>query len=207
MMAIRRRDLRLAFFFSALLFLFDRQGAQVQITCAPLQVTARQGEKVILNFAVRNLSAFKLDQVGNFFLSYHVRDLSGRLVRFDNRRFSLPFAVKPGSTVRFALPAYFSLAAGTYRLEWDLVREGNSGGGIKIGAPVFSSCGCCRWSRSISGTPGCPPIMKPAGSGSTASNIFCARSCATMRSAWAESSSASPPAAPTRRSGSAIRLP
>ena len=137
MMAIRRRDLRLAFFFSALLFLFDRQGAQVQITCAPLQATARQGEKVILNFAVRNLSAFKLDQADNFFLSYHVRDLSGRLVRFDNRRFSLPFAVKPGSTVRFALPVYFSLAAGTYRLEWDLVREGEFWGRDKNWGTCF----------------------------------------------------------------------
>ncbi|MBE0664446.1 MAG: hypothetical protein IH584_01390, partial [Candidatus Aminicenantes bacterium] len=90
----------------------------------PFQATARQGEKIILNFTVSNRSAYTLNQAGNFFISYHVRDLSGRLVRFDNRRFSLPLTVKPGSTAHFSLPVYFSLGPGNYRLEWDLVREG-----------------------------------------------------------------------------------
>ena len=44
--------------------------------------------------------------------------------RFDNRRFSLPVPVRPGATARFAVPVYFSLDPGAYRLEWDLVREG-----------------------------------------------------------------------------------
>ena len=44
--------------------------------------------------------------------------------RFDNRRFSLPVPVRPGATARFSVPVYFSLDPGAYRLEWDLVREG-----------------------------------------------------------------------------------
>ena len=124
MTGIWRRGMRSVVFFSVSLFFLDLQGAGVQIACAPLQATARQGEKVILNFTVSNRSAYTLDQAGNFFISYHVRDLSGRLVRFDNRRFSLPLTVKPGSTARFAIPVFFSLDPGNYRLEWDLVREG-----------------------------------------------------------------------------------
>ncbi|MCJ7524446.1 MAG: hypothetical protein MUP71_04380 [Candidatus Aminicenantes bacterium] len=124
MMSIWRRVMRPVIFFSALLLFANLQGAGVHISCAPFQATARQGEKIILNFTVSNLSAYTMNQAGNFFISYHVRDLSGRLVRFDNRRFSLPLTVKPGSTAHFSLPVYFSLGPGNYRLEWDLVREG-----------------------------------------------------------------------------------
>ena len=124
MTGIWRRGMRSAVFFSVSLFFLDLQGAGVRIACAPFQATARQGEKVVLNFTVSNRSAYTLDQTGNFFISYHARDLSGRLVRFDNRRFSLPLTVKPGSTARFAIPVFFSLDPGNYRLEWDLVREG-----------------------------------------------------------------------------------
>ena len=100
------------------------RGAEVEVTCAPQRLAALQGEKVMLDFTVRNRSAFRLEQPGNFFLSYHVRDLAGHMLRFDNRRFPLPVPVRPGATARFALPAYFSLDPGSYRLEWDVVREG-----------------------------------------------------------------------------------
>jgi len=100
------------------------RGAEVEITCTPARVTARQGEQVELQFVVRNRSAFDLKPGGNLFISFHASDADGRMVRFDNRRFLLPAAVRPGATARFALPVYFSLAPGSYGLEWDLVREG-----------------------------------------------------------------------------------
>lgn len=106
-------------------------GAGVDVACTPLRVTARQGEMVSLHFVVRNLSAYTLEPAGHFFLSYHARDGAGNMARFDNRRFSLPSAIKPGATARFSLPVYFSLAPGSYRLEWDLVREGEFWGGDK----------------------------------------------------------------------------
>ncbi len=112
-------------FFILLLALSSRlPGAGVDVACAPLRVTARQGEMVTLHFVVRNLSAYTLEQAGNFFLSYHARDRAGNMASFDNRRFPLPAAIKPGATARFSLPVYFNLAPGAYRLEWDLVREG-----------------------------------------------------------------------------------
>ncbi len=128
---------RLALAFLLLPLFLDLRGAEVQITCVPLQVTARQGEKVTLNFTVSNRSVYTLNQAGNFFISYHARDLSGRLVRFDNRRFKLPVAVKPGSTAHFAVAVYFSLVPGAYRLEWDLVREGEFWGRDKKWGSCF----------------------------------------------------------------------
>ena len=100
------------------------QGAGTGITCLPRRVTACQGEKVMLHVVLRNRSALPFDPAGNYFISYHVADPAGHTVRFDNRRFALPAAVKPGSTARFDIPVYFSLEPGAYRLEWDLVREG-----------------------------------------------------------------------------------
>jgi hypothetical protein len=136
MMGPGRSGRRLAFVF-LLLLCCALPGAEVEIACTPLQATSRQGEKVTLNFTVRNRSAYALDQAGNFFISYHARDLSGRDVRFDNRRFSLPVTVKPGSTAHFAIPVYFSLVPGAYRLEWDLVREGEFWGRAKKWGSCF----------------------------------------------------------------------
>jgi hypothetical protein len=119
-----RPEGHLVFFVLLLAFSFHLPGAGVDIACAPQRVTARQGELVTLHFVVRNLSAYTLEQAGNFFLSYHARDRAGSMARFDNRRFLLPAAVKPGATARFSVPVYFSLDPGSYRLEWDLVREG-----------------------------------------------------------------------------------
>lgn len=95
------------------------------IDCTPRTLAACQGEKVPLQVIVRNRSAARIAAGDRFFISYHVRDLAGRMVRFDNRRFDLPAPVRPGGTARFEIPAYFSLEPGRYRLEWDLVREGD----------------------------------------------------------------------------------
>lgn len=119
-----RRGLSAAVFLG-LFFLFSSlSGADVQVACTPLQITARQGEKVMLRFVVRNCTLRRLEQAGNFFLSYHVRSAAGKDVSFENRRFSLPVPIRPGATAGFEIPVYFSLEPGSYRLEWDLVREG-----------------------------------------------------------------------------------
>jgi hypothetical protein len=103
---------------------FTLPGAEVEITITPAQMTARQGEQVLLHFVVRNQSKLKLDAAGNFFISYHVRDLAGRMTHFENRRFSLPVAIRPGAVARFSIPVFFSMDPGPYKLEWDLLREG-----------------------------------------------------------------------------------
>ena len=123
-MKLWRGNKHLVFFILLLAFSFHLPCAGVDVACAPLKVTARQGEMVMMHFVVRNLSAYTLEQAGNFFISYHARDHAGNMVRFDNRRFSLPAAVRPGATARFPVPVYFSLDPGSYKLEWDLVREG-----------------------------------------------------------------------------------
>jgi hypothetical protein len=127
----------LVFSILLLAFSFTLQCADVEITCAPLRVTARQGEMVMLDFIARNRSPYTLGQADNFFISYHARDLAGQMVRFNNRRFSLPVSVRPGATARFPVPVYFNLDPGSYRLEWDLVREGKFWGRDKLWRAAF----------------------------------------------------------------------
>lgn len=133
---MKRRRARVAIFLGLLLLVPALRAAVVEITCAPERISARQGEKVVLHFTVRNRSRLLLESAGNFFISYHVRDVAGKDVRYDNRRFALPVSVRPGATARFAVPVYFSLDSGSYRLEWDLVREGDFWGRDKGWKPA-----------------------------------------------------------------------
>lgn len=122
---MNRARLRLACLAVLLALASSLRGAAVRIGCLPARVEARQGEKVVLRFTVRNDSPWLIEAARNFFLSYHVRDEAGRDVRFENRRFGLPVTVRPGAEAHFDLPVYFSMAPGSYRLEWDIVREGD----------------------------------------------------------------------------------
>ena len=99
-------------------------GGVVEITCSPWDVAAVPGEKIMLRFSLRNGSAHTLSQAKKFFFSYHAYDGSGKLVAFDNPRFALPQPVRPGRSAEFTIPVYFSLTAGVYIIEWDLVKEG-----------------------------------------------------------------------------------
>jgi hypothetical protein len=132
------RKLQRAVFFFWLLGAFLRiQGGVAEITCSPRHVTAVQGEKIILQFSLRNGSAYTLSQAEKFFISYHAYDGSGKLIAYENPRFVLPQPVRPGDAVTFSISVYFNLAAGIFSIEWDLVREGEFWGRDKKWRPCF----------------------------------------------------------------------
>ena len=123
-MKILQKFQRVVLFFWLLTAFLSLYGGVVEITCSPRHVTAVLGEKIMLQFSLRNGSAYTLSQVKKFFISYHAYDGSGKLIAYDNPRFVLPQSVRPGSSVTFSIPVYFNLAAGIFSIEWDLVREG-----------------------------------------------------------------------------------
>ena len=123
-MKIPQKLQRAVLFFWLLTAFLSLYGGVVEITCSPRLVKAVQGEKIMLQFSLRNGSAYTLSQVEKFFISYHAYDGSGKLIAYDNPRFALPQSVRPGSCVTFSIPVYFNLAAGIFSIEWDLVREG-----------------------------------------------------------------------------------
>ena len=123
-MNLARKFQRAVISFSLLAACAIIHGAAVEMACSPAQATATQGEKVMLRFSLHNGSAHTLSHARRFFISYHVFDVSGKLIAFDNPRFSLPRPVRPGDSAVFSIPVYFNLAAGVFIIEWDLVKEG-----------------------------------------------------------------------------------
>jgi hypothetical protein len=115
------------------------RGAGVEMACRPRHAAAVQGEKIMLQFSLRNGSAYTLSQAERFFISYHAYDFAGKVVAYENRRFALPRPVRPGAGAVFALPVYFNLAPGMYTVEWELVREGSFWGRSKQWRPCFLS--------------------------------------------------------------------
>jgi hypothetical protein len=59
-------------------------------------------------------------------ISYHLLDDKGQVLKFDNPRTALPKAVPPGKKIEAAVRVKAPLEAGTYILDFDLVREGLS---------------------------------------------------------------------------------
>ena len=58
------------------------------------------------------------------FLSYHLLDEAGKILKFDNARSVLPRDVPPGEEISIAARFKAPLKSGNYRLEFDLLREG-----------------------------------------------------------------------------------
>ncbi len=59
-----------------------------------------------------------------YFLSYHLLNEKGKIIKFDNPRFTLPKRVKPGQTIKMEVKLNAPLKIGKYILEFDIVREG-----------------------------------------------------------------------------------
>ena len=126
-------------FFLLLAACWQIHGGVVEMTCSPASMKAVQGEKVMLQFFLRNNSDHVLSQARRYFLSFHAYDASGRLIAFDNPRFALPQPIRPGAKTAFTVPVYFNLSAGALIIEWELVKEGEFWGRDKQWPSFFQN--------------------------------------------------------------------
>jgi len=109
---------------------FGKSG--VEIKCYPGNVSAFQGEKVILTVEVINHLSASIRPGTNHFISYHLYDEKGKLVSYDNRRFRLPRVLRRRKTTTFRLPVFFDHPqTGNYVVEFDIVNEGKFWGSVK----------------------------------------------------------------------------
>ncbi len=115
-----------------LLALLPLQPAPVEIFCSPENITAFQGEKVLLHLKVKNNLPVSIRPEYGYFLSYHLYDREGNLILFENRRYVIPKILKKKSTTHFSLPIYFEYSqSGQYIVEFDIVKEGKFWGATK----------------------------------------------------------------------------
>ncbi|MHB8094205.1 MAG: hypothetical protein ACYDH0_04610 [Candidatus Aminicenantales bacterium] len=95
------------------------------LASAPKGKTFEGGMAAIL-LRIENSGTETWESTGAFpcFVSYHLFDGKGALVRFENPRFPLPRKVPPGRTIEVTAAVKAPLAAGRYFLEFDLLKEG-----------------------------------------------------------------------------------
>lgn len=87
-----------------------------------------QGERIEILFKIKNLgrAVWSLTEKNPCLLSYHLLDENGKVIIYDNRRFSFPQNVVPGQTLEMKIGIISPLEKGQYILEFDIVREGIS---------------------------------------------------------------------------------
>jgi hypothetical protein len=101
-----------------------------------------EAEPLELAIIVRNEGAASIISEGSHpcLLSYHLFDGKGRLLRFDNPRTSLPGRIAPGREAAVRVRLKPPLGPGSYRLEFDVVREGRAwfkdGGSPTLALPL-----------------------------------------------------------------------
>jgi len=113
------------FLFFVLFFPIQASGTIVTLQVEPAKLQIASGELKQFAFKIINHSRELISERRNFFLSYHLYDQQGKLISFENRRWSLPVMVFPGRTVTFRQAIFFNHPPGSYRLQWELLREGH----------------------------------------------------------------------------------
>jgi SAM-dependent methyltransferase len=107
------------------LVLRDEVNLQVNLQPQVSQVSAHPGEIVSLPVQVENVSditlAFGSQAIG---VSFHLRQVDGKMVAFDNRRQYFHSPLSPGQKRVVEVPVQAPDQTGKYLLEFDLVWEG-----------------------------------------------------------------------------------
>ncbi len=85
-----------------------------------------EGETLELTVRIKNRGTKKWTSRGKnpCFLSYHLLNAKGEILKFDNPRTAFAAVVRPGEAVDLQVKIKAPLEKGSYRLEFDLVREG-----------------------------------------------------------------------------------
>jgi hypothetical protein len=104
----------------------------IGLECSQTEITAFQGEKVVLSFSATNYMNTTIRRGTDHFISYHIYDTKGKLIQFDNRRYAIPRVLRRRKTVDFQIPMFFSYPTpGQYTIEFDIVKEGQFWGSHK----------------------------------------------------------------------------
>ena len=88
--------------------------------------SAHAGNTLHIGIRLKNLGqkTWSSSTENPYLLSYHLLDEAGQIIKFDNRRFSLPQDIPPGQKTEFTMTVKIPLLTGRYILEFDLLREG-----------------------------------------------------------------------------------
>lgn len=101
-------------------------GYSARISCRSTSLRAFEGAVLKVELLLKNTGEEPWSSQGQnpCLLSYHLRDRSSRVLRFDNARTALPRDILPGEEATVSARVKAPLDRGDYRVEFDLLREG-----------------------------------------------------------------------------------
>lgn len=99
---------------------------KAEITSKIDSITAQKGQTVNVELRLVNEGSYIWDNSkGNpVYLSYHLLDKDGKIIKYDNERFAIPGVVPYKYFININPQIKVPDKSGTYILEFDIVREG-----------------------------------------------------------------------------------
>jgi hypothetical protein len=115
--------------------------AAIKADVRELRAYAGETAQVTLRIKNRGRSEWNTSGPNPTFVSFHLLAADGSVLRFDNPRTQLPGIIRPGETAEVGVRVRAPLAAGEYRVEFDLLREGQfwfkDKGGATVEVPLI----------------------------------------------------------------------
>ncbi len=110
----------------------DPAAYRAELLAQPVAGSYATGEEVVVPVKVRNASpepwpvARAADGAGGIALSWHVRDMAGTVLAWENRRCYLPHDLAAGAALDMVVGVRAPPAPGRYVVEFDMVHEGHT---------------------------------------------------------------------------------
>jgi len=120
-----RAKRKFAIFILSSLFVLPSIYGKLIIKCDKENLVLFQGEKIELKIIAESKLPYSISSRNRFYFSYHIYDMAGGKVSYDNRRFLLPVKIKKFRKTTFKIPVYFNIKEnGNYKIKLDIVKEG-----------------------------------------------------------------------------------
>ncbi len=123
---------KLVVFIISSFFILPLIYGKLVLKCDKQNLVLFQGEKIELPITVESKLPYSVSSRNRFYFSFHIYDMNGGRISYDNKRFILPKKIKKFNKTKFKIPVYFNIRkSGNYKIKLDIVKEGEFWGSDK----------------------------------------------------------------------------
>ena len=114
-------------FFLSSLFVLPSIYGKLILKCDKEDLVLFQGEKIELKITAESKLPYSVSSRNRFYFSYHIYDMNGGKVSYDNKRFIIPVKIKKLRKTEFKIHVYFNIKESeNYKIKLDIVKEGET---------------------------------------------------------------------------------
>lgn len=96
--------------------------SQWEIELYQTEITAMAGQEVTIKANIKNKMYYDMSSESNYFISYHIYDVTGELIQYENPRIKVGL-IKPGNSKEIEITIKVPEEKGKYIYEIDMVKE------------------------------------------------------------------------------------